>query len=107
VQLSNPRGELISGIFAYVQLETGRLANRIVVPADAVLVRQGRDLVFLVKDSRAQWTYVTVGRRSGDLIEITDPIAPGDSVAVAGHHALSHDARVEIGDVVSLDGAAE
>lgn len=102
VEVSNPLGELLSGLFAYVRLETGRLPGRIVVPADAVLVRQGRDLVFLVEGARAQWTYVTVGRRSGDLIEITEPIAPGDSVAVAGHHALSHDARVEVGEVVPL-----
>lgn len=102
VELSNPRGDLLSGLFTYVRLETGRLPGRIVVPADAVLVRQGRDLVFLVEGERARWTYVSVGRRSGDLIEITEPIAPGDSVAVAGHHALSHDARIEVGEVVPL-----
>lgn len=102
VELSNPRGDLLSGLFAYVRLESGRLPNRIVVPADAVLVRQGRDLVFLVQDGRAQWTYVTIGRRSGDLIEIMEHVASGDSIAVSGHHALSHDARVEVGEVVPL-----
>jgi len=96
VAVNNPRGELISGLFAYVELEKGRLSNRLVVPAEAVLVRQGKDLVFVVEEGRAQWTYVTVGRRSGDLVELIDPVQPGDSVAVAGHHSLSHDARVEV-----------
>jgi len=95
VEVANPRGQLLSGLFAYVQLEAGRLSDRIVVPAEAVLSRQGRDLVFTVEGSRAQWTYVTTGRRSGGLVEIVEPLAPGDSVAVEGHHALSHDARVE------------
>ncbi len=95
VEVANPRGKLLSGLFAYVQLEAGRLSDRIVVPAEAVLSRQGRDLVFTVEGSRAQWTYVTTGRRSGGLVEIVEPLAPGDSVAVEGHHALSHDARVE------------
>lgn len=103
VAVENPRGELVTGLFAYVELETGRVAGRLVVPADAVLVRQGRDLVFVVDGGRAAWTYVTVGRRSGDLVEIVEPLAPGDSVAVAGHHALSHDAAVAVARVVGAN----
>lgn len=96
VALPNPQGQLIAGLFAYVELETQRLAERLVVPADAVLVRQGRDLVFSIKNGRAQWTYVTVGERSGDEVEVVEGISPGDTVAVAGHFALAHDAPVEI-----------
>ncbi len=96
VEVANPRGKLLSGLFAYVQLEAGRLTGRIVVPAEAVLSRQGRDLVFTVEGGRAQWTYVTTGRRSGGLVEVVEPLAPGDSIAVEGHHALSHDARVVV-----------
>ena len=100
VSIDNRKGELISGLFAYVELESDRIKNRLVVPSEAVLVRQGRDLVFVVDGGRAQWTYVTVGRRSGDFVEIVDLLSPGDSVAVSGHHALSHDGRVEVGNVV-------
>lgn len=102
VSIDNRSRELISGLFAYVELESERFGDRLVIPSDAVLVRQGRDLVFVVKDGRAQWTYVTVGRRSQDLVEITEHLAPGDSIAVGGHHALSHDARVEVGSVVEI-----
>ncbi len=94
VAVPNPQRQLVSGLFAYVALETDRLAQRIVVPSVAVLVRQGRDLVFTVKDGRAQWTYVTVGARSGDLTEIVEGLAPGDHVAVSNHFALAHDAPV-------------
>ncbi len=96
VALPNPQGQFIAGLFAYVELETHRLAERLVVPADAVLVRQGRDLVFCIEDGRAQWTYVTVGERSGDEVEVIEGLSPGDTVAVAGHFALAHDASVEI-----------
>lgn len=103
VAISNPQGKLVSGLFAYIELETGRIAERLVIPTEAVLVRQGRDLVFVVEDGRAKWVYVTVGQRSGDLVEIVEPIAPGDSVAVAGHHSLAHDALVEVGTVQELN----
>ncbi len=96
VVISNPAGRLVSGMFAYVALETGHLEQRLTVPAAAVLVRQGRDLVFVLGGGRARWTYVTVGARSGDEVEITDGIAPGDTVAVGGHVTLAHDAPVVV-----------
>jgi HlyD family secretion protein len=94
VAVPNVDGRLVTGLFAYVALETERLARRLVVPSVALLVRQGRDLVFTVKDGRAQWTYVTVGARSGDQAEIVEGLAPGDHVAVTNHFALAHDAPV-------------
>lgn len=100
VAIENRERTFIAGVFAYVDLETDRLSGRLVVPTEAVLVRQGRDLVFVIDGGRAQWTYVTTGRRSGDFVEIVEPLVPGDSVAVTGHHSLSHDARIAVGNVV-------
>jgi len=100
VAIDNRDRAFIAGVFAYVDLETDQLPDRLVVPTESVLVRQGRDLVFVVEGGRAQWTYVTTGRRSGDFVEIIEPLAPGDSVAVSGHHSLSHDARIAVGNVV-------
>jgi len=71
----------------------------LLVPDDAVLVRQGRDLVFVVVGGRAQWTYVEVGARSGNYVALTDGVQPGDTVAVDGHYALAHDAPVTVGEV--------
>ncbi|MFQ5571047.1 MAG: efflux RND transporter periplasmic adaptor subunit [Rhodothermales bacterium] len=99
VAVPNPEGQLIAGLFAYVELETQRLKERLVVPAEAVLVRQGRDLVFRIEQGRAQWVYVTVGARSGDEVEIIEGLSPSDTVAVAGHFALAHDAPVEVATV--------
>ncbi len=96
VAVSNPQGRLISGLFAYVELETERLAERLVVPAEAVLVRQGRDLVFRIVDGRAEWVYVEIGKRSGNEVEVVSGLNAGDVVAVSGHHSLAHDAPVSI-----------
>jgi len=50
----------------------------------------------VIRNGRAQWTYVTTGPRSGDHVVLLDGVAPGDTVAVSGHHALAHDAPVEV-----------
>jgi HlyD family secretion protein len=102
VSIPNPEGRLVSGLYAKVRLETERLSDRLVVPDEAVLVRQGRDLVFVIEDGHAQWSYVELGARSGDYVEITKGAQPGDSIAVDGHFALAHDAPVQIGDVRPL-----
>jgi len=102
VSIPNPEGRLVSGLYAEARLETKRLQDRLVVPEDAILVRQGRDLVFVVEQGRAQWSYVELGARSGDYVEITEGVAPGDTIAVGGHFALAHDAPVTIGEVHEL-----
>ena len=103
VTVPNPDDRLGAGLFATVRLETDRLEDRLVVPADAVLVRQGRDLVFVIENGRAQWEYVEVGARSGDYVEIIDGVSPGDTVAVDGHFALAHDAPVEVDAVRDVE----
>lgn len=102
VSVPNSERRLVSGLYANVWLETERLQDRLVVPDEAVLVRQGRDLVFVIEDGHAQWEYVDLGERSGNRVEITSGVAPGDTVAVDGHFALAHDAPVKIGEVERL-----
>jgi RND family efflux transporter MFP subunit len=91
------------GMYADVKLESSRLADRILVPARAVIEREGRPLVFVVKNGRAQWTYVTPGRTNGTDTEILPdsvsgqiPVAVGDTVLIEGHLTLTHDAPVRV-----------
>ncbi len=96
-------GTLKPGMYADVQLEATRLASRRLVPARAVIERDGRPLVFVVKDGRAQWTYITPGRSNGSETEVLPdsatgllPVQRGDAVIVDGHLTLTHDAPVKI-----------
>lgn len=103
VVLSNPDHRLLPGTFCYVSLERQRLQGAMVVPADAVLARQGKDLVFVVEAGKAKWVYVKTGSRSGKHIEILEGLNAGDMVAISGHFALAHDAPVEITQVHKID----
>lgn len=96
-------GVLRPGMYADVQLEAARLTNRRLVPARAVIERDGRPLVFVVKDGRAQWTYILPGRSNGVDTEVLPdsvtgqiPVAPRDPVIVEGHLTLTHDAPVRV-----------
>lgn len=96
-------GVLRPGMYADVQLEAARLPNRRLVPARAVIERDGRPLVFVVRDGRAQWTYIVPGRSNGVDTEVLPdsssgeiPVRPGDPVIVDGHLTLTHDAPVRV-----------
>ncbi|WP_353268952.1 efflux RND transporter periplasmic adaptor subunit, partial [Gemmatimonas sp.] len=96
-------GTLRPGMYADVQLEATRLRNRRLVPTRAVIERDGRPLVFVVKDGRAQWTYIVPGRSNGVDTEVLPdsssgdiPIKAGDPVIVDGHLTLTHDAPVKL-----------
>jgi membrane fusion protein (multidrug efflux system) len=96
-------GVLRPGMYADVQLEATRLRNRRLVPTRAVIERDGRPLVFVVKDGRAQWTYIVPGRSNGTFTEVLPdsssgdiPVCAGDAVIVDGHLTLTHDAPVRV-----------
>lgn len=96
VAIDSGGSRLLPGLFAVTELAVRSLPARLVVPEEAVLVRQGRELVFRVSEGRALWSYVTTGARSGGLVEILDGVAEGDRVAVDGHFALAHNAPVSV-----------
>ena len=96
-------GALRPGMYADVRLEAQRLTNRRLVPTRAIIERDGRPLVFVIKGGRAQWTYVLPGRSNGRQTEILPdsvsgviPLSPGDQVIVQGHLTLTHDAPVRV-----------
>jgi HlyD family secretion protein len=90
-------------MYADLRLEATRLPNRIIVPARAVIERDGRPLVFVVKGGRAQWVYILPGRSNGAETEVLPdsssgqiPVAVGDTVLTEGHLTLTHDAPVRV-----------
>jgi membrane fusion protein (multidrug efflux system) len=95
--------QLRPGMYADVKLESSRLSDRMLVPTRAVIEREGRPLVFVVKNGRAEWVYVQPGLNNGTETEILPdsvsgliPVQPGDTVLIEGHLTLTHQAPVRL-----------
>jgi RND family efflux transporter MFP subunit len=91
------------GMYADVKLEAARLTGRRLVPTRAIIQRDNRPLVFVVKNGRAQWVYINPGRSNGLETEVLPdsgtgliPVEVGDEVIVEGHLTLTHDATVRV-----------
>lgn len=96
-------GVLRPGMSVDVRLEATRLLNRRLVPKAAVIERDGRPLVFVVKNGRADWVYIQRGRDNGvetevlpDSITQEIPVKAGDQVITRGHLTLTHQAQVRV-----------
>jgi len=66
------------------------------VPKSAIVTREGRSSVFVVKDDRVILSVVVTGALSGDMMEIKSGIKPGDKVAAKPLDKLKDGSRVRI-----------
>jgi HlyD family secretion protein len=88
------RDDLKPGMYAKVRIVVNRVPDTVVIPQNALLIRDERELVFVVKNGRSSWQYVESGERGEGMIRILDGVAAGDSIIVDGHYALAHDTPV-------------
>lgn len=89
-------GRLIDGMNVKVVIRKP-VPGRLVVPKEALVIRQGKDVIFVRQDSLAIWKYVTVefeNSTSVSIKETPDGIHPGDLVIVSGNVNLAHETVV-------------
>lgn len=96
VDVDNPEGKIKPGMHAEVDVAAEIYSGRLLAVQEAVLVRNGRKLVFVVENGLAKWRYVTTGLENERYVEILDGVKEGESVIVEGHLTLAHDAKVVI-----------
>ncbi|HET6347645.1 MAG TPA: efflux RND transporter periplasmic adaptor subunit [Candidatus Krumholzibacteria bacterium] len=101
MRLKNDGGRLRPGMFARALIAGERVKDRLLVPREAVLTREGRPLLFKVEDGRAKWLYIEVGESNDYMVEVKSvlqggTLEPGDQVIVSDHLTLAHDAKVRV-----------
>ena len=90
------------GMFVRAEIAARIHDDRLMVPRNAVLIRDDRPLVFKVTDEpRAQWLYVDTGLENSEWVEILKvhsggSLADGEKVVVGDHLTLAHEAKLSI-----------
>jgi HlyD family secretion protein len=95
VEIPNSDRIIKPGMFASVNIESEILKNRILIPKEALLVRDKRNLVFTAEDNLAKWHYIQIGEQNDKFIEVIEGVIPGDKVIVEGHYNLAHDSNIK------------
>jgi RND family efflux transporter MFP subunit len=73
----------------------GAAQARLLVPRSAVRSMDGRDVVFVVKDERAERRAVKVGPPDGDQVQVVAGLNAGERVVVEGPSTLSDGEKVK------------
>ena len=95
IRLALPKAAgLMPGMYAHATVRVpGPL--RVVVPKDALALRNGRAVVFTLVKGRSRWNYVRTGYDNGTEIEILEGIRAGELLITSHHLQLSHNAPVQ------------
>lgn len=92
----NADGILKPGLFAKVVLYTGAAKDTIVAPITSLLYEADKVRVFVVNGAEAHERPIKLGNKYGEVAEISEGLAEGEQVVVAGQQNLADGAKVRI-----------
>lgn len=87
--IPNQERELRPGLFATASVVVGELADRPVIPEEALVATRRGYLVFVVEDGVALSREIVTGLRHEGVVEIVEGLAVGEHVVREGHLRLN------------------
>lgn len=96
VQVPNPDGALLPGMFTQVDLQMLRKNPPLLIPGDTLVVRaEGTEVAVIGQDGQVHFTRIELGRDYGDRIEVLSGLKEGEQVAVNPGDAVREGAKVK------------
>lgn len=95
----NTDGKLVQGMNVKVFIKD-KVSNSLIVPKEAVVLRNNRQVVFTYSEGKAMWNYIETVLENSVSYSITkekdgaQEIHPGDTVITIGNLNLAHEAEV-------------
>ena len=88
VEIPNPDSSIKSGMVSRVTLLVGDPYQALVVPKDSLVLRGGKQFVFLVEEGKVNQIPVTPVLHLNGVVEVTGDLQPGMTVVVEGNERL-------------------
>jgi HlyD family secretion protein len=82
VQLENPDPRLRPGMMAGMRVEVERLQNAIVIPAEAVFLKNGQTVAYALSDGIYRERLLTLARRGVGQVMVSRGLKPGERIAL-------------------------
>jgi RND family efflux transporter MFP subunit len=102
VQLDNPKGELLPGMYAEVRFDLERMKPPILIPANTLVASPSGDQVVVVQNGVAHFKRVEVTQDYGAEIELGSGVATGDSLVANVNDSIRDEGRVEVTSHIQL-----
>ena len=98
-RVPNSDGQLLPGAFADLELIVAEIPDALPIPAIAVISELGGKRVWVLEGGKAASRTVETGIRTEDAVQITDGLAPGDTVLTSGLQTVRAGQPVQVQDV--------
>jgi len=96
LEVANPDGRILPGMFAQVELVKKVFEDALIVPLYAVITRGDEQFVFVEQRGKAEKRPVKLGILSGWQVQILSGLSPGDRVIVVGHRQVEEGQKLEV-----------
>jgi membrane fusion protein (multidrug efflux system) len=96
IEMANPQHTLKPGMFGSVKIIIRQKENAVIVPLEAVIDREGIDVLFLVRDGKALMVEPKIDIREGGRVSVTHGVEPDDTVIVIGQQNVNTGDKVNI-----------
>ncbi|MEM9985907.1 MAG: efflux RND transporter periplasmic adaptor subunit [Bacteroidota bacterium] len=94
-QVDQPGRQLLPGMNVRVRLRQA-VPEQLIVPREAVVLRQGRPVVFVYRSDTAYWNYVQPDLENSQFYTLSEGIQADEIVIISGNLNLAHLAPVQI-----------
>ncbi len=100
LEVPNPRGVLMPGMYAQVRFSTGRAEPAILVPGDVLILgRQGPRVAVVAPDHRIHLRQIRIGQDLGSEIAVVSGLSAGEMVVANPSDAVRENALVDVRNV--------
>jgi RND family efflux transporter MFP subunit len=89
-------GMVKSGMSVELTIETDKMESVILIPFRAIVEKEGKNAVFVVRDDRVAIRFVETGRMKEENVEIVNGLKPGEVLLTTGITSLMRGDRVEV-----------
>jgi multidrug efflux pump subunit AcrA (membrane-fusion protein) len=79
-------------------LKPEELKSRVAVNGSALIRHDDKTYVYLLQGSNVKQTFVTLGEKLGDMMEIKEGLTPGDRVVIKPPKGLKDGSKIKIAE---------
>ncbi|RXH54292.1 efflux RND transporter periplasmic adaptor subunit [Granulicella sibirica] len=95
VQVDNRDGRLMAGMYAVVTFDTAGGPGPLMVPGDAIVIRENQTMVATIANDKVSMRPVDIGRDFGPSVEVVAGLREGDVIATNVTDEVSEGAKVQ------------
>ncbi|MBU1027385.1 MAG: efflux RND transporter periplasmic adaptor subunit [Candidatus Margulisbacteria bacterium] len=98
VKFEDGKDVLKPGMTVYAEIITGEKKDVVAVPREAITLRAGKRIAFVIKNNRARVAEVELGIKDAEKVEIISGLRVGEVVAISNLDNLKDRTKVKTGE---------